>query len=284
MLWLLTASIVWGFSFGLIKGQTTGVDPFVLGAIRTTIAACFFLPWQFSSKRKTLPFSTMAQASLCGFIQIGLMYGPYLLSFKYLKSHEVALFTMTTPLLMAGLLALTTRKNIGRLAVAVLLATGGGMLVAWKDFGSPEIRLGLILVQFSNLLFAAGLILWKKWLSHESDRQLQLMFPYFFGAAFASLILALIFGHEFRVYSSHEWAVFLWLGAVASGLGSFFWNKGALKVSAPTLAVANNIKLPIAIVISIFVFGETVEWTRLAAGITILFIALRLATWRPQTK
>ncbi len=283
MIWLMTASLIWGFSFGLIKGLITGIDPFVLGVIRAAIATCFFLPWQFTQSRVHLPKKLKFQAMTCGFIQIGLMYGPYLLAFKYLKSHEVALLTMTTPLIMASLIALSTRKNITRLAAAVLVATAGGAVVGWKDLSSTNLQIGVILVTFSNLLFAGGLILWKKWLTPMADHQLNLMSTYFLGATLAASLLALIFAKDVRIYTMDEWALFVWLGAVASGLGFYFWNKGALAISAEKLAVANNIKLPMAVTISILVFGESVEWPRLLIGITLIILALRVAPEHPQT-
>lgn len=69
----------------------------------------------------------------------------------------------------------------------------------------------------------------------------------------------------------------IWLGVVASGLGFLIWNLGALRVSTSTLAVANNLKLPIAIIISLVIFGESANLGLLAAGLAILLLALRLA-------
>ena len=110
------------------------------------------------------------------------------------------------------------------------------------------------------------------------------MFPYFIGASIAAITLAFIFGREVHIYSAREWAVFVWLGAVASGLGFFMWNRGALIVNRQTLAVANNLKLPIAIVVSLTVFGETANTMTLLTGVIILTLALRVAALRPETK
>jgi drug/metabolite transporter (DMT)-like permease len=43
---------------------------------------------------------------------------------------------------------------------------------------------------------------------------------------------------------------------VASGLGFFLWNKGATKVNPGTLAAFNNAVVPLAVISSLFVFGE----------------------------
>jgi drug/metabolite transporter (DMT)-like permease len=48
----------------------------------------------------------------------------------------------------------------------------------------------------------------------------------------------------------------VYLGIVASALGFFLWNKGATKVNLGTLAAFNNAVVPLAILCSLFVFGE----------------------------
>jgi drug/metabolite transporter (DMT)-like permease len=286
MIWLISASLIWAFSFGLIKGLITDVDPFVLGVLRTGIAALFFAPVFFAQfllplvKRKPItpiPLKINAHAAICGFLQIGLMYGPYLLSFQYLKAHEVALYTMTTPLIMGFLVSLKSRKNSGRVLVAALLATAGGIIAASGKMNSVEMQIGVALVQLSNLFFASGILLWTNWLSSKKDQQPQLMFPFFVGAAAASLIMAAFFAKGVRLYTTTEWIVFVYLGAVASGVGFFMWNRGALRVTTPTLTAANNLKLPIAMIVSIVFFGEQANLLPLTFGLILILLGLRFA-------
>ena len=286
MIWLISASLIWAFSFGLIKGLITGVDPFVLGVLRTGIAALFFAPVFFAqfilplAKRKPItpiPLKINGYAAICGFLQIGLMYGPYLLSFQYLKAHEVALYTMTTPLIMGFLVSLKSRANGGRVLVAAALATAGGIIAASGKMHSFEMQIGVALVQLSNLFFASGILLWTKWLSSKKDQQSQLMFPFFAGAAAASLIMAAFFAKDLRPFTAMEWLVFVYLGAVASGVGFFMWNRGALMVSTSTLTAANNLKLPIAMIVSIVFFGEQANLITLTVGLIFIVSGLRFA-------
>ena len=58
--------------------------------------------------------------------------------------------------------------------------------------------------------------------------------------------------------------VLLYLGLLASGVGFFLWNVGATRVSAGTLAVFNNVKIPLAVVVSLLFFAEQTDWLRLA--------------------
>ena len=55
----------------------------------------------------------------------------------------------------------------------------------------------------------------------------------------------------------NQWQSIIYLGCVASGLGFFLWNKGATKSNPGTLAAFNNVVVPLAVIISLLVFGES---------------------------
>ena len=71
--------------------------------------------------------------------------------------------------------------------------------------------------------------------------------------------------------------VLLYLGFLASGLGFFLWNKGAIETNPGTLAVFNNIKIPLAVLVSLLIFGETTDISRLLAGGGLMVLAVILA-------
>ena len=66
--------------------------------------------------------------------------------------------------------------------------------------------------------------------------------------------------------SAGQWVVLVYLGAIASGIGFFLFNAGARQVDVGALAIFNNIKVPLAILASVLLFGEGVDWPRLIAG------------------
>jgi len=69
----------------------------------------------------------------------------------------------------------------------------------------------------------------------------------------------------------------LYLGLIASGLGFFLWNRGATQVSAGTLAVMNNVKIPLGITASLLVFGETADLFRVACGGALMLFGVWIA-------
>jgi len=76
--------------------------------------------------------------------------------------------------------------------------------------------------------------------------------------------------------SLHQLVVLTYLGVVASGLGFFLFNAGARRTDIGTLAIFNNMKIPLAILASGLVFQEAVDWPRLALGGAVIACALGL--------
>jgi drug/metabolite transporter (DMT)-like permease len=88
-------------------------------------------------------------------------------------------------------------------------------------------------------------------------------------------MVTLFGGHSEGFQPSREAIlVLLYLGAVPSALGFFFWNWGARKAQPGVLAVANNIKIPLAVAISLVVFREPVSWIRFVPGTAMLVFCL----------
>ena len=74
-----------------------------------------------------------------------------------------------------------------------------------------------------------------------------------------------------------EISALLYLGLLPSGVGFFLWNKGATLSNAGTLAVFNNLKIPLAILCSLIFFGESTDIPRLLLGGGIMIFAVFLA-------
>jgi drug/metabolite transporter (DMT)-like permease len=73
--------------------------------------------------------------------------------------------------------------------------------------------------------------------------------------------------------SLDETLVIIYLGTIASGVGFFLWNYGASRVSAAVLAVMNNAKTPLGLVVSLVIFGESVQISRLVVGALVMVAA-----------
>ena len=279
---LVLVSLIWAFSPGLIKGRLIGLDSTAVGVIRLALALVVFLPF---FRPRGLPRATVLRLALIGAVQFGLMYLMYLRAFAYLPAYAIGLFTITTPFYLILLDALVTRHWQPRYALAALLAiTGAGAMVAkGGDLGGTWLR-GCLLVQLSNLCFAAGQLAWRRERSlipvTKSDAALFAL-PYL-GAFILTLLISTVTTDwtALDLAPSHL-VTLLYLGVIASGLAFFLWNLGATRVATGTLAVLNNLKVPLTVACSLLFFGEQADLPRLVLSFALLGFALWLAERKP---
>lgn len=265
MILLLLVSLVWAFSFGLVK-RLGGLDPTAVATLRLAISLVVFAP--FFRPRGLTAFHVLRLA-LIGAVQFGIMYILYQRSYEHLHAYEVALFTITTPLFVTLIDAVFARSWKTKYAVAALLSIAGAGVLVWHSIGDSGIIGGVLLVQLANLCFAAGQVAWtyerKRLPSKNTDAS---VFAIPFAAAVLTAFACSLGTTKWSGFAptSQQWLTLLYLGAVASGICFFLWNKGAAQVNAGVLAAFNNAKIPLGVAVSILVFREKADMGRLLLG------------------
>lgn len=275
MSWLFATSVLWAFSFGLIKGRLAGIDPVFVAFARLGLSAVVFLP--FLRPMRFRPDETMKLMGI-GALQYGLMYVLYLSAYGYLQAHEVALFTVTTPLYVSLLARVLEGDRSVRGPLAATLAVLGSLAIAASALTGSDLLIGFLLLQGANLAFAAGQMLWRRVAAGDWKQQLSRFGLLYVGAAgVCGLATVLTSDVSSADVSADQWLTLGYLGVIASGLGFFMWNLGATRASAAGLAVMNNLKVPLAVLISFVVFGEQASGLRLALSIALFAAALALS-------
>lgn len=264
---LLVVSLLWAFSFGLIKTQLTGVDSAFVAAVRLALAFLVFVP--FLRPRATGGGIALRLVAI-GAVQFGVMYLAYLAAFRSLAAYQVALLTIVTPILVCLVDdAFERRLRWQPLLAAAAAVAGAGVVVAKQPLGRAEWT-GIALVQVSNLCFALGQVLYRRWkLARPQVRDRDVFAWLYLGAVGATVPLAWWQGHPLAVAETlrpTQFAVLVYLGVLASGVAFFLWNVGAQRVSNATLAVMNNAKTPLGVAVSLLVFGERTDLPRLLGG------------------
>ena len=68
---------------------------------------------------------------------------------------------------------------------------------------------------------------------------------------------------------------------MASGLGFFFWNRGATQVDGGTLGIMNNALIPAGLIVNLLIWNRDADLGRLAIGGAIIALSLWLnARWQ----
>ena len=282
MFWLLATSLLWAFSFGLIKRYLPALDPWAVAAVRLILATLAFAPWLV---RRPPPRHLRWPALGLGAVQFGAMYVCYIASFGYLAAWQVALWTVLTPVLVVLLAGVQQGCSTWRPWLAAVLAVAGALL-AQGQIPRGESLTGVLLVQGSNLCFAAGQLGYRRLAaaagvvgSNNRGGEVGLLGWMYLGGALLVVPGALMMGGSVASILTAETApVLLYLGLVPTALGFWLWNKGAARTSAGRLAVANNLKVPLAVLVSWLVFGEAAPYLRAVAGLVVMAGAVRMVT------
>jgi len=264
MSFLLLVSLLWAFSFGLIKHFLGGVDSAVVAAVRLVLSLVVFLPFW---RPRIVAAGAAVQLVAIGAIQFGLMYLAYLAAFRSLAAYQIALLTIVTPIFVCLCDDICARRWRWQPWLAAGVAVGGAaLIIARQAFGRVEWT-GVLLIQASNLCFALGQVLYRRWKVQHVVRDREVFAWLYLGAVLATVPLALVrVDGAALALTPPQLAVLLYLGVLASGLGFFLWNLGATRVSTGTLAALNNAKTPLGIAVALLVFGEQTDLPRLLVG------------------
>ena len=272
MLYLTVVSLIWAISFGLIKGNLNGVDSNLVSAVRLGLALLVFVP--FVRPRGITPGQLLRLVGI-GAVQFGLMYVLYTWSFTLLKAYEVVLFTIMTPLYVTIIAALLERRLRWVYPLAALLTIAGTAVCVWRDLDTSRIWLGFLAVQGSNLCFALGQVQYRRLMPQLHKKDAEVFALLYAGGLLVALAGMLLSYHPAPLNFTQSWTL-AYLGVIASGLCFFLWNLGARHANVGALAVFNNLKIPLGILASGLLFHEEINWPRLAAGGTIIALALGL--------
>ena len=263
---LIAVSIIWAFSFGLIKGKLTGLDSGLVASIRLILCFLCFLPFILNVTQQKMRIRLM----LLGIVQFGIMYLAYIKSYQYLPGYLVAVFTIFTPFYVIALNFIFDKgsrkgRALGYTLLAISISILGAAVIVFKSPGQDEYLTGFLILQCANIAFSIGQWNYQRWADQTSNAG-NMAWMYLGAAAFASLVSFPYVNFSQLVITQEQGFVLLYLGVVASGLCFYLWNSGSKKVNPSTLAVMNNGYIPIAVIAAIVLFKESVDLQRLLIG------------------
>jgi len=276
MRYLVFVTLLCSYSFNLIGAYLAGqVDSYFAVLTRVVLAGLVFLP--LTRWRGVAP-GFIGGVTLVGALQFGVTYICLYLSFNVLTVAEVLLFTVLTPLHVTLIDdALNRRFNPWALVAAAVAVLGAGLIR--YDGVSADFLGGFLLMQLANFTFAAGQVGYKHLARrYPSDIPLHRRFGYFFLGALVIVLPAwLLFGNPEKLPTTpSQWGVLVWMGVLATALGQFCWNKGATLVDAGTLAVMNNMAVPVGLILNLLFWDTDADLLRLTLGGLIILASLRI--------
>ena len=273
MIFLIISTIIWAFSFSIIGNYlSSDIDPWSLSLIRVIISFLVFLPFidlNINKKR-------MVYIIGVGAIQIGFMYSFYLNAFSFISVEKILLFTIFTPIYVTIISDIFQKKIKKFFLFLSILSVIGSLIIRITDVQLLDLK-GFILIQGANFSFALGQVLYKRYIKNNSklDYNLNEFGYFYFGAIIIASLGSLIMIDSLSYpKSTTQWILVLWLGAIASGLGYYFWNRGSVLVNNGTLAVMNNLVIPLGLFIEIAFFSKLINVTNYIIGALIILSSI----------
>ena len=277
MVYLFVVALIQAFSFNLIGEYLAGqVDSYFAVLARVLLAGLVFLP--LTRWRQVEPRFLRAML-LIGALQYGITYVCLYLSFRVLSVPEVLLFTILTPLHVTLIEDALNRRFNAWALVAAAVAVAGAAVIRF-DTLSGDFFIGFLLLQLANFTYAAGQVFYRHLIArHPSDEPHYRRFGYFYlGALLVVLPAFLAFGNAQHLPSTDsQWLVLLFLGLCPTALGLYWWNKGACLVPGATLAVMNNLHVPIGLVLNLLIWNQAQPLGRLLVGGGIILASVWLS-------
>ena len=276
MAYLLTTTFIWAFSFSLIGHYLSPViDSWSLSFFRTLIALLVFIPIiDIKISRKHMLFMI-----LIGSIQIGIMYLMYLNAFHFTSVSKILLFTITTPLYVTFISDLVEKKFRSFFWMLSIVSIVGASFLRFTSPAQNDL-IGFFLIQGANFCFALGQVLYKyfeKWTGRTPNGMSD--FAYFYIGALIFTTIGFL-SSDVKTPLPNDiatWLLIVWMGVGASGLGFYFWDKGSLFVSSGTLAVMNNLVIPLGLMVEILFFGQALNSETYLIGTLIIVVSILIS-------
>lgn len=272
--YLLVVTLIQAFSFSLIGEYLAGhVDSYFAVLVRVVLAGLIFIPL---TRWRSVEPAFMRSMLIIGALQFGVTYVCLYLSFRVLTVPEVLLFTILTPLHVTLIEDALNRRFNPWALVAALVAVAGAAVIRFDQI-TPNFLMGFLLLQLANFTYAAGQVMYKHLVArYPSDQPHYRRFGYFYlGALLVVLPAFLLFGKaDFLPQAPLQWSVLVFLGVVSTALGMYWWNKGACLVNGGTLAVVNNLHVPVGLLLNLLIWNQHEPLGRLALGGLVILAAV----------
>ncbi|MCH8866802.1 MAG: transposase [Proteobacteria bacterium] len=271
--------IYFDLGFGIYKENLTGIDDNLVACIRMLLALPLFLPFL---RLTAISRPLMGRLLAIGAVQYGVMYITYNYSYQYLESYQVALFTIFTPIFVTLINDAYARRLQFFFLGTALMAVIGAAVIQYESQNFEKVITGFLLLQVSNACFAFGQVEYRRIRNQFANlRNHQVYALLYMGALLVTAISTTVTGgwDDISTIQTNQVLTLVYLGVLASGLGFFWWNKGAVLTQPGTLAVFNNVKIPLAVMVSILVFREESNLWRLLLGGGLMLLAVTLSEW-----
>lgn len=252
--------------------QAKGVPSLSIAAWRVTFASMVLLPYAWATRRDEIWALSRREWSLllAAGLFLGLHFAAWIASLAYTSVTSSVVLASMGPVFvgLGSWLFLQERPGL-LMAVGIVTAAGGSMVISWGDLSAGQGRLfGDILALIGAILVAAYLMIGR---SVRGSLSLATYIALVYGTAMvALLVIVLATGQPMFGFSLEAYGWLLALGLVPQLIGHSTLN-WALRYLSATFVSIVILSEPIGSgLLAFLILGETVTWTAAIGGAVVL--------------
>lgn len=269
---LLTAMILWGSSFVVMKLAFQELHPMVVIFGRLAVAALCFLPFVPSFTRLPLKRHHLVPMLAMGFCEPCLYFLLEAAALQQTSASQASMITTMLPLLVAVTAGLFLGERItGRILFGFMMAAAGAVwlsLAAGSDQSAPNPVLGNFL-EFLAMVCATGYIILMKYLSRSLPALFLTAVQAFIGAVFFLPILFLPGVQLPTALPVNALVAVVYLGVFVSVGAYGLYNFGISRVPASQAAAFINLIPVFTIVMGFFILDERLSLWQIFACLLV---------------
>ena len=202
-------------------------------------------------------------------------------SFKYIAAGVASTLLFTYPIMTAVIMSLLFKEKVtAKTIIAIVLSLVGVLLLYWSDAGGTLNTTGVVLVLISALTYAIYIIVVNRCPLEMSSFKIN-----FYVVGYCTLgmaVFAWLTGQPLRLpHNATSWFYSIWLAVVPATLSLVLMVYASKYVGATPTAILGALEPLTAVLIGIFVFGESFG-LRLAIGIALILSAVIITAYSPK--
>lgn len=292
--------VVWGSTYFFIHKALSGFTPFMLGALRFTVAGLLMLGWCWYKGYAIFNLKAIGHASVTGLLLLFIDTGIIIWVEQFMTSGLVAIMAASAAIWFIVLDKPKWKENFTDLPTVaglfmgffgVVMLFGEQVATAADDAQRETNMLGMVLLMLGAIAWTAGSLYSKYFGPREEDSAKT---PVWVGTAWQIFIAGMAF--TLTAALNGEMAAFTWQDVPAEAWWSiaylvvfgsiiaysaYIWllaNRPATQVS--TYAYVNPI---VAVMLSLFLTDEVITSVQIT-GLAIILISVLLINWSSYAK
>lgn len=268
---LIAATILWGSSFFVMKGAVSGMSPFLLQALRSTIAfvaaSAFLFPHYRGLTVQTLVQGFLAGSCLFAGNMLQVMGIAHTTPGK--SSFLTASYCILTPFLFW--LFTGKRPRLNHVLATILCVAGIGLV---SLDAALRIGIGDALTLAGAIFFAAQIALISAYSQQTAD-MIQFGLVQIGAGAVLSVCALLLSGEPVQI-SAASWPPVLYLGLLCTAATLLLQNLGQKTIPPAQASIIMSLESVFGVLFSVLLYGERLT-LKLIAGFAVIFVSVILS-------